>query len=81
MKQYKGWIVRECVEDINVDILLFKDEDKAFALLNIKKDQVDCGVVLDLQDIMELCFYLHKRFKFYNFIHHTVNKYDYDNFF
>ena len=69
------------VTDINVDITLFKDE-ASFGLFNMKNGQVDCGVVLDLPDIIKLCRYLHQRFEYCNFFEwKRATKYINDTFF
>ncbi len=75
-------IVEMKVAGMNMCVTLYKNE-AAFAFYNLKTNgQVDCGVVLDLPDMLKLCTYLQKRFKFYNFMDcKCINKYSKDDFF
>ncbi len=75
-------IVEVKVVGVNMCVMLHKNE-AAFALYNLKTNGlVDCGVILDLPDMLKLCTYLQKRFKFYNFMNcKCINKYSKDDFF
>lgn len=56
-------------------------EQKQFMMFNLKKQRIDCGVVIELSHVIELVDYMSKRFHFYNFLSHETNMYMYDEFF
>ncbi len=70
------------VTGTNVRITLYKKET-TFTIFNLKSDgQVNCGIIMNLENILELCNYLQKRFNFYNFLEcNCVNIYCNDDFF
>ena len=64
-----------------IQIEYYKKQSQ-FAMFNLKKQRtIDCGVLLELRDVIELVDYMCKRFHFYNFLNYETNMYMYDEFF
>ena len=66
--------------DDEIQIEYYK-EQKQFLMYNLKNQRIDCGVVLELRQVIELVDYISKRFNFCNFINGESNVYIDDNFF
>ena len=65
-----------------IQIEYYKEQNQ-FAMFNLKKKQIiiDCGVLLQLRDVIELVDYMYKRFHFYKFLNYETNMYMHDEFF
>ena len=64
-----------------IQIEYYKEQNQ-FTMFNLKRRRIiDCGVLLELRDVIELVDYMCKRFHFHNFLNYETNMYMYDEFF
>ena len=61
----------------------YYEEQNQFIMYNLKNQQIDCGVILELRHVIELVDYLSTRFNFCNFLKRECvpNVYLYDDLF
>ena len=78
--KYGSKIIYTLLDEIQIE---YYKEYNQFTLYNMKNRRIDCGVILDLINIVELVDYLSKRFDIFNFLVYDCipNVYMYDEFF